>query len=71
MLSLKLGLFAFVLCVIGMEAAPEQKPEDVHIHLNLHDPTGAAKQGGGVAQAAGDYGHGAGDYGLDWSFKSS
>ena len=51
-----------------MEAAPKPNPEDLHIHLNLHDPTSAA----GVAQAAGDYGHGAGDFGVDYrSFKSS
>ena len=52
MFSLKLGLFLCILFVIGMEGAPEPKPEDLHIHLNLHDPPGA----GGVAQAAGDYG---------------
>ena len=56
MLSLKLGLFLCILFVIGMEGAPEPKPEDLHIHLNLQDSTGAAKEGGGVAQAAGDYG---------------
>ena len=56
MLSLKLRLFLCILFVIGMEGAPEPKPEDLHIHLNLHDPTGAAKEGFGVAQAAGDYG---------------
>merc|ERR1711862_782052 len=65
MFSLRLGLFLCIFYIIGMEAAPEPKPEDLHIHLNLHDPTGAAKQGVGVAQAAGDYGHGAGDYSLD------
>ena len=52
MLSLKLGLILCVYFIIGMEAAPKPNPEDLHIHLNLHDPTSAA----GVAQAAGDYG---------------
>merc|ERR1712055_421089 len=56
MLSLKLGLFVCIFFVIDMEAAPERKPEDLHIHLNFHDPTGAAKEGGGVAQEAGDHG---------------
>ena len=58
MFSLKLGLFVCILFVIDMEAAPEQKPEDVHIHLNLHDPTGAAKEGGGVAQEHRSHGPG-------------
>merc|ERR1711942_335806 len=53
MLSLKLGLILCVFFIIGMEAAPEPNPEDLHIHLNLHDPTSAAKKGDGVAQAAG------------------
>ena len=56
MFSLKLGLFVCILFVIDMEAAPEQKPEDLLIHLNFHDPTGAAKEGGGVAQEAGSHG---------------
>ena len=58
MLSLKLGLFLCILFIIGMEGAPEPKPKDLYIHVNLHDndPTGAAKEGFGVAQAAGDYG---------------
>ena len=54
MFSLKLGLFLCIFIIIGMEAAPEPEPEDLHIHLNLHEPTGAAQEGGGVA---GDYGH--------------
>ena len=43
MFSLKLGLFLCILFVIGMEGAPEPKPDDLHIHLNLHDTTGTAQ----------------------------
>merc|ERR1711862_430491 len=39
MLSLKLGLILCVYFIIGMEAAPKPNPEDLHIHLNLHDQT--------------------------------
>merc|ERR1711862_88627 len=54
MFSLRLGLFLCIFYIIGMEAAPEPRPEDLHIHLNLHDQTAAAQEGGGVA---GDYAH--------------
>merc|ERR1711862_1051115 len=51
MFSLKLGLFLCIFYIIGMEAGSEPEPEDLHIHLNLQDTTGAAQE------AAMDYGH--------------
>ena len=51
MFYLKLGLFLCIFFIIGMEAAPEPEPKDLHIHLNLQDTTSAAQE------AAGDYGH--------------
>merc|ERR1711970_532650 len=55
MFSIKLGLFVCILFVIDMEAAPEQKPEDLHIHINLHDPTGAAKEDNRKAMVSSRY----------------